>query len=232
MTSIIPQWGQPQDYLGSVIRAPSSSALNDGSMGYPSVPSPAAYVPGQLGNSYASPVTSSVLSNGSTTPVGGSFIAGFPSVAAAPDLSSMGAYAPTTSNNFTPATMNGGFMSPDLSTSLVPTNASGINLSNLGQYTQGGNAPSGLGSWFSSNKDLITGGVGLATAGLGAFNAWNTNKTARDQLNFQKDSFSKQYEAQKGLTNSELSDRQAQRVREHPGTATSVNDYMKQYGVK
>ena len=54
---------------------------------------------------------------------------------------------------------------------------------------------------------------------------------AKDQLNFQKDSFNKQYAANQQLTNSRLEDRQARRVLENPN-ATPVADYMSKWGVK
>ena len=54
---------------------------------------------------------------------------------------------------------------------------------------------------------------------------------AKDQLAFQKDSFNKQYDANKSLTNSRLEDRQARRVLENPN-ATGVADYMAKWGVK
>lgn len=54
---------------------------------------------------------------------------------------------------------------------------------------------------------------------------------AKDQLNFQRDSFNKQYAANQSLTNSRLADRQARRVLENPN-ATPVADYMSKWGVK
>lgn len=54
---------------------------------------------------------------------------------------------------------------------------------------------------------------------------------AKDQLNFQKDAFNKQYEANRSMTNSRLEDRQARRVLENPN-ATGVAEYMSKWGVK
>lgn len=54
---------------------------------------------------------------------------------------------------------------------------------------------------------------------------------AKDQLNFQKDAFNKQYDANRSLTNSRLEDRQARRVLENPN-ATGVAEYMSKWGVK
>ena len=68
---------------------------------------------------------------------------------------------------------------------------------------------------------------------------------AKDTLNFNKEQFWKQYDAQKNLTNSQLEDRQRARlaadtVRGSNGQSVanpnsnyrSVSDYMNQYGVK
>lgn len=77
------------------------------------------------------------------------------------------------------------------------------------------------------------GSMALGTAS-GLANLWMGMKNyglMKDQFNFQKDSFNKNYAVQKNLTNSQLSDRQARRVLENPN-ATSVADYMAQYGVK
>lgn len=54
---------------------------------------------------------------------------------------------------------------------------------------------------------------------------------AKDQLAFQKDSFNKQFEVNKNLTNSRLEDRQNRRVLENPN-ATSAAEYMSKWGVK
>jgi hypothetical protein len=55
---------------------------------------------------------------------------------------------------------------------------------------------------------------------------------AKDSLAFQKESFNKQYENQKTLTNSQLEDRQRARVASNAGAYQSVGDYMNQNGVK
>ena len=51
------------------------------------------------------------------------------------------------------------------------------------------------------------------------------------QLAFQQDSFNKNFEVQKQLTNSQLEDRQRSRVASNSGAYQSVGDYMKQNGV-
>lgn len=75
--------------------------------------------------------------------------------------------------------------------------------------------------------------LGLNTVGglMNAYNAYKANKLAKDQLNFQKDTFYKNFEAQRKMTNSQLEDRQKSRLQANPNIHTSVNEYMKKYGV-
>lgn len=84
-----------------------------------------------------------------------------------------------------------------------------------------GNAvPTNLGSAFNIGKDLF-----------GAWGAMQNRKLAKKQFNFTVDSFNKQYDAQKRLTNASLRDRQMRREAE--GTARqSTDEYMKQNGVQ
>lgn len=234
--SIVPQWGQAQDYMGSVINPPSSSALNDGSMGYPTVPTPAAYVPGSLNLPWMDSVGSSVAGGSPTMPIQSNATSWAPTLASPSSISDMSSYLRTPTGmesvptyNFGGTNGQSGLLSnaPGFDTPMVlDSNIFGVTSQATPSWF------SGLGDWASKNKELISGGVGLAQAGLGAFNAWNTNQTAKDQLKFQKESFGKQYEAQKGLTNSQLSDRQARRVAEHPDRAESVESYMNKYGVR
>lgn len=81
------------------------------------------------------------------------------------------------------------------------------------------------------------GGLALA-AGQGLFDAWRGMemlKLGKDQLNFQKDSFAKNWEAQKRTVNSQLRDRQTARLASREGAPTSpyqsVGDYMNQNGI-
>jgi hypothetical protein len=79
------------------------------------------------------------------------------------------------------------------------------------------------GGWVSPTLNL----------GLGAMDAWTSYKQlglAEDTLDFQRDSFSKEFENQTSLTNTELSDRQAQRVAANPN-AQSVDSYMAEHGI-
>ena len=72
--------------------------------------------------------------------------------------------------------------------------------------------------------------LGTANALFNGYNAYKQNKIAKDTLNFQKDQYAKQYEAQRKMTNSQLEDRQRSRVWTNPNQ-TSVHDYMQKYGV-
>lgn len=84
----------------------------------------------------------------------------------------------------------------------------------------------------SSFKDQAS-AAGSLIGGLGtAYNAYNTVKTANEQLAFTKDAWNKQYQANANLTNASLADRQAARVASNPTAYQSVDNYMKKYGVK
>lgn len=67
---------------------------------------------------------------------------------------------------------------------------------------------------------------------MGAYNAYQANKLAKNQFAFSKDAWNRQWDAQKGLTNSQLEDRQQRRFNESNGRAMSVTEYMNKYGVK
>lgn len=54
---------------------------------------------------------------------------------------------------------------------------------------------------------------------------------AKDQLQFSKDAFNKNYAAQAKMTNASLMDRQRARVASNPGAYQSVGDYMAQNGI-
>lgn len=73
---------------------------------------------------------------------------------------------------------------------------------------------------FGMGNSILNGYLGLQQLDL-----------AKDNLDFQKDAFSKQFENQRTLTNSELRDRQAARVASNPTAYQSVDDYMKANGV-
>lgn len=66
----------------------------------------------------------------------------------------------------------------------------------------------------------------------GIYNGYQQIKNAKDTLNFNKQAWQKNYDAQAKMTNSQLSDRQARRYYEDPKNTQSVGDYMNKYGVK
>ena len=73
--------------------------------------------------------------------------------------------------------------------------------------------------------------LGAATGLYGAYNAHKTNKLAKEQFNFTKDSFNRNFEATAKTTNAQLADRQNARYIRNPNAHASVSDYMKKYGV-
>ena len=76
------------------------------------------------------------------------------------------------------------------------------------------------GTALDAASALMNGYLGMQNYGL-----------AKDQFNFQKDAFNKNWAAQSKLTNASLSDRQAARVASNPTAYQSVSDYMKANGV-
>lgn len=101
----------------------------------------------------------------------------------------------------------------------------------VGQAAQlaGDNAQTAWGKMSYGEKG--TAALGAATSLYGAYNARKTGKLAKEQFNFTKDSFNRNFEAQAKTTNSQLADRQASRVARDPKAYASVDDYMKKYGV-
>lgn len=117
------------------------------------------------------------------------------------------------------------------------------------------NQPTGLsGMWDSFKtgfKDLIPGGalgsfdpktgiktegwagpaVGVATGLMNGFLGMQQYGLAKDAFEQSKSQFNQNFDANRGITNGRLADRQARRVKEDPN-ATSVADYMAKYGVK
>lgn len=80
--------------------------------------------------------------------------------------------------------------------------------------------------------DKINAGVGVFNSALGAISAYKLLKLGKDNLNFQKESFAKNFEASKNTTNAQLENAQRVRVSADPTNAMSVADYMAKYGVK
>lgn len=75
--------------------------------------------------------------------------------------------------------------------------------------------------------------IGSALKGVyGIYNGQQQIKNAKDTLNFNKQAWQKNYDAQAKMTNSQLADRQARRYYEDSKNTQSVGDYMNKYGVK
>ena len=70
------------------------------------------------------------------------------------------------------------------------------------------------------------------SAGLQGFMGMKQLGLAKDQLDLQKQSFNKNYGAQKQTTNTQLRDRQRRRYAEQPDSYVSPDEYMKQNGIK
>lgn len=111
----------------------------------------------------------------------------------------------------------------------------GIDPTSIGGAVSEWMKKNGLIDTIDKDGNKIQGWGGLATSALGglgsAFMAMKQYGLAQDTLNFQKDAFAKNYAAQKTSINSQLEDRQKQRVAENPN-AESVASYMNKYGVK
>lgn len=78
------------------------------------------------------------------------------------------------------------------------------------------------------------GGMAMgAIQGLGnAYMGMKQYGLAKEQLQFSKDSFERNFAAQRQMTNTNLMDRQRARVASNPGAYQSVGDYMNENGVK
>jgi hypothetical protein len=123
-------------------------------------------------------------------------------------------------------------------TSVIPSWAAGS-----GTLTAQPNAPTAMSQFLSGmlgGRDADgfnqQGWGGLALGGVSALgNLYMGMKQyglAKDQLNFQKSSFERNWEASKSTTNSALEDRQKARVASNPGAYESVGSYMGKYGIK
>lgn len=80
--------------------------------------------------------------------------------------------------------------------------------------------------------DKLNTTLGLVSNFVNGYNSYQANKLANKQFNFSRDAWNRQWEAQKGLTNSRLADRQQRRFNESGGTGMTVSEYMNKYGVK
>jgi len=81
-------------------------------------------------------------------------------------------------------------------------------------------------------SDKLGLGIGAVNSILGAINGHRAYSLGKRQLTAQTDQFNRQFEAQRGLINSQLADRQDWRNRNQPGKFASTAEYMDKYGVK
>ena len=95
--------------------------------------------------------------------------------------------------------------------------------------TAGANASTAWGKMSYGEKGTAM--LGAATGLYGAYNARKTGKLAKEQFNFTKDAFNRNFEATAKTTNAQLADRQNARHTRNPNAHASVSDYMKKYGV-
>lgn len=150
------------------------------------------------------------------------------------DVSSMFNYGKAPTSPFTGQ--------PDLLASIMPNTLQGMDLG--GSTNATGNMFNGLSGWLEDSGFLgrtlgdgtkVQGWGGAAIGlGQGLLNGWMGMKNLglmKDQLNFSKEQYRNNYEAQKKTTNSALEDRQRARVASNPGAYQSVGDYMKGYGI-
>jgi hypothetical protein len=91
-----------------------------------------------------------------------------------------------------------------------------------------------LGKKYSDGSQAMGWGstlLDLGKAGMQGYLGLEQLGLAKDNLAFQKDAFSKQFENQRSLANTEMQDRQNARVASNPGAYQDTNSYMKQHGV-
>ena len=113
----------------------------------------------------------------------------------------------------------------------VATSASNYfdNLSKMPTATDGLKDTNWKNMPFSSKLGF---GIGAFSSALDAISAHRAYKLGKSQLNSQIDQFNRQFEAQKGLINSQLYDKQVWRNRNMPNQYMSPSEYLDKYGVK
>ena len=92
--------------------------------------------------------------------------------------------------------------------------------------------PFSFADWGSKNKDLIAGGVGIANSLANAYFGWKNMGLAKDQFNFQKESWNKNFANQVTTTNNQLEEQARRRYISSPTTNISPEEYMAKHGVK
>jgi len=148
-----------------------------------------------------------------------------PVASAAPSGSNVSGYTNFDLSNFTPGAVAAPVANPTVPAGMVGADNDGF-LSKL------------FGSFFDktdANGIKTQGWGGLALSGLqGLGNSYMAMKQfglAEDALKEQKRQFNINYEAQRKITNSQLSDRQRARVASNPGAYQSEAEYMKKWGI-
>ena len=113
----------------------------------------------------------------------------------------------------------------------VATSASNYfdNLSKMPTATDGLKDTNWNNMAFSSKLGF---GLGALNSALNAISAHRAYKLGKSQLNSQIEQFNRQFEAQKGLINSQLYDKQEWRNRNMPNQYMSPSEYLDKYGVK
>ena len=124
------------------------------------------------------------------------------------NFGSMNLQTPNMSTDF------GGFSTPGFSGSDVP------------------NKPFSFSDWGSKNKDLINGGVGIANSLANAYFGWKNLGLAKDQFNFQKESWNKNFANQVITTNNQLEEQARKRYSNSPTSNMTPEEYMAKHRVQ
>jgi len=130
-------------------------------------------------------------------------------------------------------------MAPDLNFGGYQSNSPSSLLSGTGFQAPGSGmaaaSAASEGNWYDGmfGKDgwgnLALGGANTLLQGYMGLKQLDM---AKDQLDFQKQAFEKNYNAQRQRTNTQLRDRQKRRYYENPDYYASVDEYMAKNGVK
>ena len=112
------------------------------------------------------------------------------------------------------------------SQSLIPGTTSNLPMA------AGGGGEAGMFDNFLGEDGWGNMALGGANAAIQGYMGFKQLGLAKDQLDFQKKAFEKNYNAQKQSTNTQLRDRQKRRYTENPGHYVSPDEYMSQNGVK
>ncbi len=148
-----------------------------------------------------------------------------PVAAVTPSGGNVSGYTNFDLSNFTPGAVATPIANPSVPAGLIDANSGGFM----------GNLFSNFFDKTDTNGIKTQGWGGLALSGLqGLGNSYMGMKQyglAEDALKEQKRQFNINYEAQRKMTNAQLSDRQRARVASNPGAYASEAEYMKQWGI-